>query len=1074
MSDNETDTGRTRLPRRAFLGRAGLGAAALAMGGLMNPERLLAAVRDEATGPYAIENGFFALSGQYGKLTAVAVDPTGHGTYEKATFGDVYIGGADVYNAALNSAVTATVTGDTLRLANIQTVGAPYTVAQSNNNGAPPPLPQGHTYGQSFTVLAGFFNRVGALLATYGSTTSGVTMTLYQGQPDGALTSVASQTLTDMKDNTWVYMDVPPQPGGVYYLELSNPVGTPTWWDESGATADVGGSAYADRQPQAGRLQTFQATGYNQGAPASWQLTLRGKRLGSHYTLDANGKTISDPGLTLVTPWKKDGYSISYDDGVLFDRFYGDNGQYMPAQQLKRRDSWGTDSLSAPHWIYATGTGPYDLRLSSPSITIDGGSEILPSSMMLKLDGAPGTSTNNITHALAIEALPHTDQLPDIFPVFVASDGQRAAQLSTFFYERAFTWPFSYPNPAGTSGADWKDWLGRILDWTATDGSRGEGVSLLSMKQDDDGYVWTWNPPGMRGWPFPDTSKYDTRHFDTNVMYILGAWRYYSWTGDDTFLTTMTPRLRKALDYCLNTMGGASGILTILSPDHTGEYAALGSNYWDITSFGYKSAYNNAYFYGALEAMAQLEQHLGNSGQAAQLRALRMNVRQTYNDTFWDDGAGRYIECIDDKGVRHDYGSTYVNLEAASFGLPSPDQAKRIFDWLDNGHTELTDKVVFITGGGGALYPPQGHTFGQSFTADKPFEKVGCQLFCNNIANSGFTLTIYAGGPGGTKIASEDFARWWDVGWAHLDLPRQPTGAYYLELSNTPGTIGWASGGVYSGGQAYIDGTPATNPASRTLVAISPYYQGPADIYSRWVFAPRATTRRNDFWYFWGWAGVTVPWEAQVQDGGADLYQSGFDVLSRAMYLSADNAWQRLTTILDRWVQPDHLCGGDPLYDGAHPQNEMTAGSVGVDIPFPESGLAPASFLYAFLGVDAQPDALVVTPNLPSALDDAGMKHLSWRGKSLDLRVTKDAVTLTGDGVSFHQQYAPGETVRIPVSILAGTPGGAPTPTPELGSGELLATGLATIAGAVLYRRGPKHSETDNKEEISNSEEARD
>ncbi|HOA62672.1 MAG: hypothetical protein KA191_17195 [Verrucomicrobia bacterium] len=43
------------------------------------------------------------------------------------------------------------------------------------------------------------------------------------------------------------------------------------------------------------------------------------------------------------------------------------------------------------------------------------------------------------------------------------------------------------------------------------------------------------------------------------------------------------------------------------------------------------------------------------------------------------------------------------------------------------------------------------------------------------------------------------------------------------------------------------------------------------DIY-RWRFGPRATTRRNIDYYFWGWSNPEdVPWGYQVQDGGSVL-----------------------------------------------------------------------------------------------------------------------------------------------------------------------------------------------------------
>ena len=70
---------------------------------------------------------------------------------------------------------------------------------------------------------------------------------------------------------------------------------------------------------------------------------------------------------------------------------------------------------------------------------------------------------------------------------------------------------------------------------------------------------------------------------------------------------------------------------------------------------------------------------------------------------------------------------------------------------------------------------------------------------------------------------------------------------------------------------------------------------------------------------------------------------------------------------------------------------------MGTDIPFPESGLVPASFLYAFLGIHATPDGLLVKPSLPSHLTFAGVRNLHYRGLMLDVRVTNTSATITCD-----------------------------------------------------------------------------
>lgn len=984
--------------RRTFLMGGGLAAAATI---LARPSQALA---DTAAATYELKNGFVSLSGAYGKITEFACDPSGKGNYEKTAFSSVFLGATDYFTAAFNDGVTWTTSASTLSVAGIQ-IPSPVDIKQPQLN-APIPLSPGHTLGQAFTATAYRFTRVGGQFPTWSSSTASMKLTLYSGTPATGLTEIGTSVMNPVKDNGWGYVDVPPQPAGVYYLEASDASGTPGWWGYSGTTTvNVGGASYADRTALTGRTMTIDVVGFNVDGVASWEFDLTGSKLDTSYEVQWKSDPRPDLGLTLKTSWVKDGYSVAYADGVLFSRFVGDSGDYIPSQQLKRRTSW-TNTVSGTAWVAATGTGPYDLQIAGQHPILKGAmtSDVLTLSLSTgSADAAP-----IVQRSISIDVHTHTDALPDIFPVFVTSDRIRSAQLSTFYWERALSFRFD-----GHAMA-WADWNGRTLDWTGTAGREAQAASLLNTKLDDDGYVWAW--PDSQGWPFPDPKLYDARHFSSNAMYILGAWRYYSWTGDSAFLSTMLPRLRKAMSFYLDSLGGSSGIVTIASEDHSGRDGAVSSNYWDITSFGHLDAFLNAYFYGALEAMAQLEEHVHNMPESKRLSALRPLVRKRYNELFWNKDAGRYVQCVDADGLAHDYGSSYVNLEAASFGLPSAAQAKQIFTWLDTGHTELQNTVVLFEGGGLAPMIKPGHSMGMSFTANAAFISAGARFPTYGVRGAAFTMTLYKGLPGDAaqvKVAEKQFSNWGDGSVAHVDFAKQAPGVYYLEVSNVTGTLAWWSTMTAApGALAYNDGVPAADAKSRFVVALGDYFEGPADIYSKWVYAPRSTTRRNNYWFFL--ENLTIPWGNQVQDGGAILYTSGFDVMARARYQGADNAWDRMTAILDRWNDPDHLCGGTPLFRGETTVDSGTKStSVGTDIPFPESGLAPASFLYAFVGVEAEPDALVITPRLPSTLSRAGVRNLYWHGKKLEVLVTRDRITVTGSGVSISRPYRSGASVRL-------------------------------------------------------------
>ena len=325
---------RFRPSRRLFLQGAG-GGLLLAASGMARPLQATATAAET----YQLENGFISLSGAYGKLTRFACDPAGSGQHQPTSFGSVFLGTTDFFDAGFNKDVTWTATGTSLSLAGIQ-LPSIKSLKQAQTN-SPVPLNAGHTIGQSFTASMYRFTRVGGQFPTWSSNNAALRMTLFAGTLATGLTEIATREVNPLQDNGWAYLDVPDQPAGSYYLEISHTAGTPGWWSQLGAaTVDVGGSAYLDRQVQADRSMTIDVAGFNVDGIASWKLDLSGRNLAMAYDIQWKTDPRADPGLTLTTSWRRDGYSVAAADGVLFNRFYGDQGIYMPSEQLKRRDAW--------------------------------------------------------------------------------------------------------------------------------------------------------------------------------------------------------------------------------------------------------------------------------------------------------------------------------------------------------------------------------------------------------------------------------------------------------------------------------------------------------------------------------------------------------------------------------------------------------------------------------------------------------------------------------------------------------------------------------------------------------------
>ncbi len=396
-------------------------------------------------------------------------------------------------------------------------------------------------------------------------------------------------------------------------------------------------------------------------------------------------------------------------------------------------------------------------------------------------------------------------------------------------------------------------------------------------------------------------THWDTRHLVNNAIYVKSAFEYYRWTGDKAFLETMMPRLRTAMRYMMNEGGGLKFNHIRcdfhghdgrpgydVNPDGTKTWHVghgKGGNYWDLLPFGWDDMYTTTHYYGALLAMAQLEERYCRAGMVENLPAaagrsatvpalqpdfLRKHaslVKAVTNQKFWNEQAGRFVGTIDADGIPHDYGFTFVNLEAIHYGIATEQHAKRILEWIS--------------------------------------------------------------------------------------------------------------------GERTVEGDTSTG----------------ADIYN-YRLAPRATTKRNVEWYAHAWTGPeTLPFGGQVQDGGAVLGFSFYDIMSRIKTRGADDAWKRLMSIRE-WDEEVAAYGGYRKYygdgkGGTTLQGGGTAGGVGIDFEFTESSMLSAVVPLGFMGLRPDGQVLLIEPNLPQACPRMTIRNLLYRGVPMDITVSADAVKIT-------------------------------------------------------------------------------
>jgi hypothetical protein len=384
----------------------------------------------------------------------------------------------------------------------------------------------------------------------------------------------------------------------------------------------------------------------------------------------------------------------------------------------------------------------------------------------------------------------------------------------------------------------------------------------------------------------------DTRHPVNNPQWLEGCVDYFDWTTDVEFLRENLSRMRLATDYAVREFGlEQNGFAVVPWVGHDGQPGftigadgkktfhpgrGVGNNYWDLLPFGGQDAFLTINLFHALERVCQLEAQItrhpewklpASSPRLDSLKKIVARLQSEGTQKFWNAKDGRFVGWIDSTGKAHDYGFTFLNLEAVRYGFATTAQAKSIMDWVS--------------------------------------------------------------------------------------------------------------------GVRKIPGDTSTG----------------ADIY-HWRFAPRATTRRNIDCYGWAWSSPeSIPWGYQVQDGGAVLGFSFYDLMSRLQVLGPDDAWLRLQKITD-WFAEVQVGGGYRAYYKADPsrgtlQGGGPPGGLGMDQEFMESVLLPQVMLYGFLGFTPQPSGFRIEPRLPKDWPSLTVTRIAVQDAVLDVTARPGAVELT-------------------------------------------------------------------------------
>ncbi|MBM3496862.1 MAG: hypothetical protein FJX72_21455, partial [Armatimonadetes bacterium] len=206
-------------------------------------------------------------------------------------------------------------------------------------------------------------------------------------------------------------------------------------------------------------------------------------------------------------------------------------------------------------------------------------------------------------------------------------------------------------------------------------------------------------------------ATYDVRMATTNAALINAAARFYLWNGDTAFLARMMPRLRRAILFLQEHLGGRSHGLICqdwfvghdgLGGDRPG-HGMIGS-YWDLLPSGRYDIESSIAYWLALRNMAALEDAcrvkrmsvaaqsvLGPDGRtriayaesAATLRRHSERVKRAIEHTFWMPDTGRFCRNVDAYGRNHDYGFLHLNVQAVAWGIATDEQRRSVLSWLD-------------------------------------------------------------------------------------------------------------------------------------------------------------------------------------------------------------------------------------------------------------------------------------------------------------------------------------------------------------------------------------------------------
>ncbi len=404
------------------------------------------------------------------------------------------------------------------------------------------------------------------------------------------------------------------------------------------------------------------------GATVTYDVTSGGQHYRLAWTVEAKGLTLraSREARRAETAWHSAAWAIGWRNSVAPTNMVGElieTGQ--------------TGGLKAPTWVNAPGIGTW--LISSPDAAVSLRSEcrraddlnLLEIKLGEKVDprGLHVLSAGRHEAVLTMRPLrAPTDRLRPRAPAVVKRALERTFFVAPTFRPDVATLSNSGASmPCAISFETWTAVLPRLgLAAASQGGPSGEELLRVSLER------WLQGGPAYAAGILSQNGRChdaDDEYLMTGAAALRAVGDYLSGPADEAWWRGQRKAvLQKIAAARLRDLDG-DGLIE--SPHRTG---VSGTGQWstcwaDVISFGWKCAWSNAVFYGALRSLAQGLRRWQEIGLAEELEQWAALLRSNYKPTFWNEATGWLAGWRCQEGKLHDHAFPAVNGAAVQEGL---------------------------------------------------------------------------------------------------------------------------------------------------------------------------------------------------------------------------------------------------------------------------------------------------------------------------------------------------------------------------------------------------------------------